>query len=213
MSTHPSRTAHPHAAGAGNDVAAESGVAADALHAGRSGSASGDEADTVEAPRPRDESGTTGDPPDAPVSWADGDLLLRAAAAYAAIADAAARRGRALTDGRQRVLWQGNTPLAADDPQFRRRIGENAGAARVAVAAVSDLFAAVRAGAAEERDAVETVVGVAGLARTLATAAFETLGASSTLHEHGFDALWRSVHEWDARVDLPALHLRAGSGA
>jgi alkylation response protein AidB-like acyl-CoA dehydrogenase len=107
--------------------------------------------------------------------------------------------GAAQTAARTRRQQHGNTERAADDPQFLRVLADSAARAAVATAAADSLVQRAEAGTASVADAELIAAGLAPLSREAVRALFETLGASSTLTEHGLHLFWTRLHALDAR--------------
>ncbi|MFJ2371104.1 hypothetical protein [Microbacterium sp. NPDC087665] len=107
--------------------------------------------------------------------------------------------GAAQTAARTRRQQHGNTERAADDPQFLRVLADAAARSAVASAAADSLVRRAAEGEASVADAELLAVGLAPLARDAVRALFETLGASSTLTEHGLHDYWTRLHELAVR--------------
>lgn len=107
--------------------------------------------------------------------------------------------GAAQTAARTRRQQHGNTERAADDPQFVRVLADSAARSAVASAAADSLLQRAEAGTASVEDAELIAAGLAPLSRDAVRALFETLGASSTLTEHGLHLFWTRLHDLDAR--------------
>lgn len=136
-------------------------------------------------------------PEDLPETWRVGDAarLLDEARRLVDIAERAALAGREHTASRRRVLWYGNTAHAADDPQLTAVLERHDGEAAVARWAFEHHLDAIRAGEAGPGDTRTLIAGVEPIARRLVTGLFDTLGASSTLAEHGLHRLWLEFHD------------------
>lgn len=125
----------------------------------------------------------------------------------AALVDSLFRTATRLTVGRTRVQHDGNTLLAADDPQFLEVFRETAGLAAAAVAAAEHLLS----GRVDNTAAVDLRFGIRAITATVLDRVFETLGASATLEDHGLhrlrDAvvvLWAEI-ESSVAAGAPAL--------
>lgn len=114
----------------------------------------------------------------------------------AALVDSVVRTATRLTVGRTRVQHDGNTLLAADDPQFVEVLRETSGLAVAAVASAEYLLSG-GLGRAEARD---LQFGLRAVTVTVLDRVFETLGASATFEHHDLHrlrsaavALWAEV--------------------
>ena len=107
--------------------------------------------------------------------------------------------GATQTAARTRRQQHGNTERAADDPQFLRVLADAAARSAVASAAADSLVQRAGSGSATVEEAELIAAGLAPLARESVRALFETLGASSTLTEHGLHLFWTRLHELEAR--------------
>lgn len=107
--------------------------------------------------------------------------------------------GAAQTAARTRRQQHGNTERVADDPQFLRVLADAAGRTAVASAAADSLVRRAAEGGASVTDAEVLAAGLSPLARDAVRALFETLGASSTLSEHGLHRFWARLHELEVR--------------
>lgn len=138
--------------------------------------------------------------------WDDGGGARTVSAVFdhAELVAEVSRAGAELTAARTRRLQHGNADRAADDPQFRRVIGEASARAAVAAAAADSLLRAAEEGSASVDDAELLLIGLAALARESLRTLFDTLGASSTLEHHGLHLLWARLHELEARDRVAA---------
>jgi alkylation response protein AidB-like acyl-CoA dehydrogenase len=118
---------------------------------------------------------------------------------HAALIAEVTETGAAQTAARTRRQQHGNTERAADDPQFLRVLADSAARSAVASAATDSLLQRAETGTASVEDAELIAAGLAPLSRDAVRALFETLGASSTLTEHGLHLFWTRLHELDAR--------------
>jgi alkylation response protein AidB-like acyl-CoA dehydrogenase len=118
---------------------------------------------------------------------------------HAALIGEVTETGAAQTAARTRRQQHGNAERAADDPQFLRVLADSAARSAVASAAADSLLQRAEAGTASVEDAELIAVGLAPLSREAIRALFETLGASSTLTEHGLHLFWTRLHELDVR--------------
>ncbi|GGM38276.1 acyl-CoA dehydrogenase family protein [Microbacterium saperdae] len=118
---------------------------------------------------------------------------------HAALIAEVTETGATQTAARTRRQQHGNTERAADDPQFLRVLADSAARSAVAAAAADSLLQRAEAGTASVEDAELIAAGLAPLSREAIRALFETLGASSTLTEHGLHLFWTRLHELDAR--------------
>jgi alkylation response protein AidB-like acyl-CoA dehydrogenase len=107
--------------------------------------------------------------------------------------------GAAQTAARTRRQQHGNTERAADDPQFLRVLADAAARSAVATAAADSLVRRAAEGAASVEEAELIAAGLSALSREAVRALFETLGASSTLTEHGLHRYWERLHDLEAR--------------
>lgn len=114
----------------------------------------------------------------------------------AALTESVVHTATRLTVGRSRVQHDGNTLLAADDPQFVEVLRETSGLAVAAVAAAQHLLT----GALEPAAARDLQFGVRAITSTVLDRVFETLGASATAEQHGLHrlrgaavALWAEI--------------------
>lgn len=107
--------------------------------------------------------------------------------------------GAAQTAARTRRQQHGNTERAADDPQFLRVLADADARAAVASAAADSLVRRAAEGGASVAEAELLAAGLAPLAGAAVRALFETLGASSTLTEHGLHHYWTRLHELEVR--------------
>lgn len=118
---------------------------------------------------------------------------------HAALIAEVTATGAAQTAARARRQQHGNAERAIDDVQFRRVLADAAARSAVAAAAADSLLHRAENGTASVDDAELIAAGLAPLSREAVRALFETLGASSTLVEHGLHAFWARLHELDAR--------------
>lgn len=118
---------------------------------------------------------------------------------HAALIAEVTETGAAQTAARTRRQQHGNTERAADDPQFLRVLADSAARSAVASAAADSLLQRAETGTASVDDAELIAAGLAPLSRDAVRALFETLGASSTLTEHGLHLFWTRLHELNAR--------------
>lgn len=107
--------------------------------------------------------------------------------------------GATQTAARTRRQQHGNTERAADDPQFLRVLGDAAGRSAVASGAAESLVRRAAEGGASVDDAELVAAGLVPLARDAVRALFETLGASSTLTQHGLHDYWTRLHQLEVR--------------
>lgn len=103
----------------------------------------------------------------------------------AALADSLVRTATRLTVGRTRVQHDGNTLLAADDPQFVDILRETSGLAVAAVASAERLLS----GDIGRAEAGDLQFGIRAITATVLDRMFETLGASATFEQHGLHRL------------------------
>ncbi|UBQ03200.1 hypothetical protein [Curtobacterium sp. TXMA1] len=103
----------------------------------------------------------------------------------AALIDSLVRTATRLTVGRTRVQHDGNTLLAADDPQFVEVLRETSGLAVAAVAAAEQLLS----GALDREAAEDLQFGVRAITERALDRVFDTLGASATLEHNGLHRL------------------------
>lgn len=103
----------------------------------------------------------------------------------AAVADSLVRTATRSTVGRTRVQHDGNTLLAADDPQFVEVLRETSGLAVAAVASAERLLS----GDLGRAEGWDLQFGVRAITATVLDRVFETLGASATFEQHGLHRL------------------------
>lgn len=125
--------------------------------------------------------------------WTDGPFAT--AVAHAELIAEVTATGAAQTAARTRRQQHGNTERAADDPQFLRVLADAEARSAVATAAVDSLVRGAEDGTASDSDAALVAAGLSALSREAVRALFETLGASSTLTEHGLHHFWTRLHE------------------
>lgn len=125
--------------------------------------------------------------------WTDGPFAT--AVAHAELIAEVTATGAAQTAARTRRQQHGNTERAADDPQFLRVLADADARSAVATAAVDSLVRGAEEGTASDSDAALVAAGLSALSREAVRALFETLGASSTLTEHGLQHFWTRLHE------------------
>lgn len=152
-------------------------------------------ADTLSATSSRSRAAALG------VPWNDGAgaRALALVLDHAELIAEVTATGTAQTAARTRRQQHGNTERAADDPQFLRVLADAAARSAVASAAADSLVRRAAEGAASVDDAELIAAGLAPLAREAVRALFETLGASSTLSEHGLHRYWERLHALEIR--------------
>ena len=134
----------------------------------------------------------------APWNAGPGAAALESVLAHAELIADTTEAGAAHTAARTRRQQHGNTVRAADDPQFLRVLTDAGARSAVASAAADSLVRRAVEGAISVEEAAQLAAGLQPLAREAVRALFETLGASSTLTEHGLHDLWTRLHELEA---------------
>jgi hypothetical protein len=108
------------------------------------------------------------------------DRTVSAVADYARLAADAAAAAISLTRGRSRVLRNGNTPSAGDDPQFQRALGSTASRAALVGEAARSLARRAGEGDVTDAEAQLLLVAVAEQSRSVVRSMFDSLGASAS---------------------------------
>lgn len=124
-----------------------------------------------------------------------GAAALESVFAHAELIADVTEAGAAQTASRTRRQQHGNTERAADDPQFLRVLADADARSAVASATADSLVRRAAEGGISVDEAALLAAGLQPLAREAVRALFETLGASSTLTEHGLHDLWTRLHD------------------